>query len=199
MNHISLNHLKQWATAMPMFAALWFICLSAAIVPLTGCPTISTVIDKIANGTIAAADGALQVAAAMESSLPALAQEIKNAAQDASQLASALLSGATTEAKVIAALQTLQTLLASVPTGVSQAIAAALPIIIAGIQVLYSLFSPGTAVTTHAMGIDRSPWVGKANIPHRMFRSVAGDYDAAWQTQVVKAYPGSGFVVITIK
>jgi hypothetical protein len=189
-------NLKQWATAMPMFAALWFICLSAAIVPLTGCPTVSTVIDKIANGTIAAADGALQVSAAMEASLPGLAQQIKNAATDASSLASALLSGSTTEAKVIAALQTLQTLLASVPTGVSQAIAAALPIIIAGIEVLYSLFSPGTAVTTHAVGVGNSPWVGKANIPHRFGRSLAGDYKAAWDTQVVKAYPGSGFVAI---
>jgi hypothetical protein len=198
MDHISFNTLKQWAAAMPMFAALWIITAAAAITPLTGCSPAS-VIDKIANGTIAAADGALQVAAAMESSLPGLAQQIKNAATDASSLASALLSGATTEAKVIAALQALQTILNVVPTSVSQAVAAAIPIIIAGIEVLYSLFSPGTAVTTHVMGAGNSPWAGKANIPHRLFRSVAGDYDAAWQTQVVKAYPGSGFVAITIK
>jgi hypothetical protein len=162
----------------------------ATALTMTGCTVTTT---QIANDATAVAKVALQIATASADLYPAISAKITLAANDVSSVASALLAGTTTEARLIAVLQTLDTILSAIPTTVTQTIAEFLPIAIAGIEAIYSYVETTSAsLAKGALRSTSSPWSGKANIKHRFGRSREGDFRAAWN-EAVKKNPSAGF------
>lgn len=183
--------MKVLTMASLMLVATMFV--PATAVTMTGCTVTTT---QIANDATAVAKVALQIATAAADIYPTISAKITQAANDVSSVANALLSGTTTEARLIAVLEALDTILSAIPTTVTQTIAEFLPIAIAGIEAIYSYV--GTTSTSLAKGALRSTstsWVGKANIKHRFGRSREGDFRAAWN-EAVKNNPSAGFAKV---
>ena len=197
MTYTLQNKLGAWALSSLMLLGTMAV-VSVPTLSTTGC-TFTSVANEIGTDAVAAAKAALQIATAAESEYPTLAAQITKYANDVYSAGSALLNGTTTEAKVVSALEALEGILSAVPSGVTQAIAAALPIVIAAIEAIYAFAGSKTSVTEAKLRVAaplKSAWSGKAQIHHQLLRSTSGDFKAAWNEQVVKAYPQSGFVAI---
>jgi uncharacterized protein YdbL (DUF1318 family) len=177
-----------------MAVSTMFVPVAAtATVGMTGCTVTAT---QIANDAAVVAKVALQIATASAELYPNISAEITLAANDVSNVASALISGTTTEARLIAVLQTLDTILSAIPNPTTQVIAEFLPIAIAGIEAIYSYVGTTTpALAKGALRSTISPWAGRANVKHRFGRSAEGDFKAAWN-EAVKKNPGAGFAKV---
>ena len=168
----------------------------AATAPMTGC-TVS--VSQIANDAIAVAKVASQIATAVTDLYPSIAAQVSIYAADVTTVATAVLAGTSTEAKLVAALQALDGVLAAIPSTVTQTIAAFIPIAIAGIEAIYSYVGTTSVVLAKApLKSVNSAWSSAAKgvkVHHRFGRSREGDFKATWN-DAVKAHPNAGFVRI---
>ena len=176
-----------------VFAAVMLWVATLATIPLTGCtPSVTA----LANDAKDVGQVALQIAAASQTLYPQISADLTIAANDLIAGANALLSGTTTESKILALVDAVDIILARFPDATVQAIAVFLPIVIAAITAIYDNFGTPAktgAVAARAMtaNVTRVKAYSPAKIKHRFGRSVEGDIRATWNDTVAQ-YPNAG-------
>lgn len=160
-------------------------------IPVTGC-SVST--KQIAADAQAVAAVALQIGTALEPTYSAIAKQVETAANDVMAVAKALGSGTSTVQQLTAVMSALYVIMAAIPQ--TAAIAQFLPIIVTGIEAVYSAIAALNGNYSAApLKIAGNPYHGMARIHHRIGRSIDGDFRASWNA-AVQAYPGAGLTRI---
>jgi hypothetical protein len=166
--------------------------VGVAAVSMTGCST--------ANLAASAQDVAVvakQIASAIATEAPTVSADLTTAANDLSSLATALAAGTTTQDKVLAAVAAVDQILGTIPSPAAQSVSQFLPIAVAAILAIYSLF--GQPAVTPTANVARAPRATTAIQPvvikHRLLRSPDGDFKAAWNAAVA-AHPTKGIAAL---
>jgi len=190
-----MNRLRTIAVTMLSLFATWTpptLILGASTVAMTGCSTATLTADAQGIATVAK-----QIADAIATEAPQVSIDLITAANDLSSLATALAGGTTTQAKVLAAVGVIDTILGTIPNPVTQTISQFLPIVVAAIIALYNQF--GQPAAANAVTVNSKPratdTIKPAAIHHRFLRSGPKDFEAAWN-EASRMYPTKGIVAL---